>query len=249
MALCFCLLFSATAYALNLDKVKVAFLKGDYKAAIKEGEKTLAESQENSPGLDELYYMLGLSYLKDGNALRASDIFEIIINEFKQSLFEDDAILGLGDTYFVRAEYSRARDFYKRVLDRGKTSKLSATALHRLSLCALKEGNTEEAQRYLNRLKEKFPLFQDFKADDFISNAPCQIYYTIQVGSFSKRLNADNLAKRLKEKGFDSYSEEGIGQGGKGIFRVRVGKFSSRVEAEELSKKLSSAGYPVKIFP
>ena len=39
-----CLVFGiySNIYALNLDKVKVYFLSGDYKAAISEGEKILA---------------------------------------------------------------------------------------------------------------------------------------------------------------------------------------------------------------
>jgi len=55
--------------------------------------------------LDELYYLLSLSYLKDGNYLRASDIFEIILREFKGSRFKEDALLALGDTYFLRGDY------------------------------------------------------------------------------------------------------------------------------------------------
>ena len=77
-------------YALNIDKVKINFLNGDYKVAILEGEKLLANSK-NAQGLDELYYFLGLSYLKDGNYLRASDICEIILNEFKNSRFSEGA--------------------------------------------------------------------------------------------------------------------------------------------------------------
>ena len=84
----------AFAYALDLDKLKAYFLSGDYKSAITEGERVLAKVEDSGP-IDELYYILGLSYLKDGNYLRASDIFEIILNECKGSHFKDDAILRL----------------------------------------------------------------------------------------------------------------------------------------------------------
>ena len=53
-------------YCLNLDKVKVYFLEGDYKSAILEGEKLIAQD----PHSDELYYILGLSYLKDEGTVR-----------------------------------------------------------------------------------------------------------------------------------------------------------------------------------
>ena len=52
--------------ALNIERAKIPFLSGDYKTAITEGERILTLSG-NAPGLDELYYILGVSYLKDGN--------------------------------------------------------------------------------------------------------------------------------------------------------------------------------------
>ena len=61
----------SSAYALNLDSLKANLLKGDYKAAISEGERLVARDQRS----DELYYLLGLCYLKDGNFLRSSESF------------------------------------------------------------------------------------------------------------------------------------------------------------------------------
>lgn len=91
--------FTFPCYGLNLDKVQAAFISGDYKTAISEGEEVLSGAKKDY-NLDELYYFLGLSYLKEGNLLRASDIFEIIINEFEKSRFKDKAKLGLADTYY-----------------------------------------------------------------------------------------------------------------------------------------------------
>ncbi len=97
--------FFNKAFALDLDKTRALFISGDYKAAITEGEKTMAKTTSNSLGLDELYYILGLSYLKDGNYLRASDIFEIILKEFKDTQFSADAKAGLADAYFLKGDY------------------------------------------------------------------------------------------------------------------------------------------------
>ena len=119
------------AYALNLNKLKIHFLEGNYKSAIKEGELILAES-DYSPGLDELYYYLGLCYLQDGNYLRAWDIFEIIINEFPNSKFEAGAILGLGDTYFLRGNFAKAKSVYEKLLLEYPESSFKAEAQKRL---------------------------------------------------------------------------------------------------------------------
>ena len=149
--------FLTNVYALSLDKVKVYFLGGDYKSAILEGEELLA-SEAQSARCDELYYILGLSYLKDGNALRASDIFEIILKEFRDSAFKEEAGLGLGDSYFLRGDFSKAQDCYKGLIDTNPRTKLKAQVYYRLSKVCFKKGDTQTATEYLDKLKADFPL-------------------------------------------------------------------------------------------
>ncbi len=131
-------LYVNSGYALNLDKIKVHFLAGDYKSAILEGEKLLA-GEAQSGRSDELYYILGLSYLKDGNYLRASDIFEIILKEFKNSAFKEEASLGLGDTYFLKGDYGQAEGYFRELINNNPATKLKAQVCYRLSLIGFNE--------------------------------------------------------------------------------------------------------------
>lgn len=233
------------AYALNLDRLKACFLNGDYKAAISEGEKILS-SYKLSSNSEELYYILGLSYLKDGNYLRSSDIFEIILKEFKDGVFKAEARLGLADTYFLRADYDKAKLYYKELIESSAVGKLKALAYHRLSQCAFKQGNTLEGKEYLDKLNKEFPLNLEAKLDKDIS-LPAD-FYTVQVGAFNSPVNAHNLSGRLIKKGYDAYVQELVSAGEKS-YRVRVGKLSLRSEAAALKNKLSEEGYPTKIFP
>ncbi|MFZ2603633.1 MAG: SPOR domain-containing protein [Candidatus Omnitrophota bacterium] len=232
-------------YALNIEQVKVYFLSGDYKSAILEGEKLLAKSGAN-PEVSELYYILGLSYLKDGNYLRASDIFEIIIDEFKNSRFIEESIMGLGDTYFFKGDYTKAESYYKDLINKSPKSKLLPQAYYRLSECAAKIGNTKVAEDYLAKLKKDYPLNLEIKSDNDLGGAT--LFYTVQVGSFSKPANAQNLANKLLSNGYDAYTVVLEAAGNKS-YRVRVGKLQSRLEASQLENKLSLEGYPTKIFP
>lgn len=232
-----------SGYSLNLDKVKADFLKGDYKQAILEGEKILANTQPHSQHLDELYYILGLSYLKDGNFLRASDIFEIIFNEFKDSAFEEEAKLGLGDTYFLQGNYTQSQRYYQDLIN----SKLKAAVYYRLSQCAVKLGDSQVAKEYLDKLKQEFPLSLETRLQQELY-PPSDIYYTVQVGCFSRATNAQNLVQKLTQKGYPAYIEE-INTHGKLNYRVRAGKFSLIQEAKETARKLSQEGYPTKVFP
>lgn len=243
-----CLVFGifTNVYALNLDKVKVAFIEGDYKAAITEGERVMAGAS-GEKGLDELYYILGLCYMKEGNYLRSEDIFEIIIGEFKQSKFKNEAKLGLADTYFFKGDYERANKEYENLLHNSDAQKLKALVYQRLSECALRDGDTRSANDYMETLKKDFPLNIEPKIDlsarDSISG------YSVQVGSFSSSANARNLKQKLLNKGYGAFVEEGFSKNNKSVFRVKVGDFSSKQEASIAERKLSREGYPTKICP
>jgi len=239
------------AFALNLDKVKVNFLSGDYKAAILEGEKMLA-AQEQSPNIDELYYILGLSYLKDSNYLRASDIFEIILREFNNSSFKEEAKLGLGDTYFLRGELDKAQSIYEDLLGSSQNLELKARLYHRLSQVAFKKDDAGTGKEYLSKLKQEFPQNIESRLNkdlDAISGFAPGFYYTVQVGSFSSGVNAGNFTQKLIQQGYPAYIEEITEPGKDKMYRVKVGKLGNRQEAVSLEKKLSREGYPTKICP
>jgi len=237
-------------YALSLEKIKVYFLEGNYKSAISEGERIMAGATTRTHNLDELYYILGLSYLKDDNLLRASDIFEIILKEFKKSKFREEATLSLGDVYYLRADLYNAERYYRELITNFPGSKFMAQIYYRLSKIAFKKGNTQQGRAYLAKLKKEFPSSPELKVnrDLYALSDTSNIYYTVQVGSFSKVSNARNLRDELIKKGYDAYIEEFELRNRK-TYRVRVGKSRMLSQASRLEKKLSQAGYPTKIYP
>lgn len=242
---CLVLGVSTRLYALTLDRAKIYFLKGDYAECINECENILAHSGY-SRNLDELYYILGLSYLKQGNLLRASDIFEIIIKEFKDSEFTKDAIFGLGDIYFLKSDYENAENKYKQILAINPDTKLKALLLFRLAQTSMKKGKWQEAEGYLAKLNKDYPLSFEKRMAKNLSLQ--EFYFTVQVGAFSKVANANNLCKKLIDKGYPAYIKEPESQEEK-TYRVRVGKLNSLFQARELEKKLISEGYPTRIYP
>ncbi len=244
----FCVLnFAFPSYALNLDKPKAYLLEGDYKAAILEGEKLVAQDAHSG----ELYYILGISYLKDGNFLRASDIFEIILKEFKNSAFRDEAKVGLGDTYFLRGDFAMAQDCYRELINSNPQTKLKAQVYYRLSQIGYKNGDTQQGKDYLDKLKKVSPLNLESSLNKdlcLLSGPSAGLYYTIQVGAFSNITNANNFTHTLSQKGYPAYIDE-VGSQGKISYRVRIGKFKLRDEALNLERRLSREGYPTKICP
>jgi tetratricopeptide (TPR) repeat protein len=245
-------LFFSYALALDSTPLKVNFLKGEYKAVIEEGERCLATATPQTANLDELYFLMALSYFKDGNYLRSSDIFEIILKEFPKSRFRAEAELGNADTYFMRGDLDKAEQAYRKLLAAQPNDGGMASALYyRLSQLAMQKGNTDEGKGLKDKLKLEFPLSLEARQEQnicLLADASTG-FYTVQVGSFSKVENARKLLQQLLDKRYTASIQEISNSEGVTFYRVRVGKCATKPEALSLAEKLTRDGYPTKICP
>jgi DedD protein len=66
--------------------------------------------------------------------------------------------------------------------------------------------------------------------------------WSVQLGSFASRENADNLSRQVKGLGFAVYVLPG-GSGSAARYRVRVGPLADRESAERTAAKLKSMGH------
>ena len=64
--------------------------------------------------------------------------------------------------------------------------------------------------------------------------------YTVQVGAFSKEEGAQNLAKEIRGKGYQTYVIKG-----KTLYKVQVGEFKTSDEAKAISENLKKLGYEI----
>jgi tetratricopeptide (TPR) repeat protein len=181
--------------------------------------------------------------MKDGNYLRASDIFEIILKEFPDSPIKEEAKLGLGDSYFLSGDWDRAQGYYKELIETNPGTKLKALAFDRLSQVGFRRGDNAQGQ--------EFPLYSQSRPDvqayalaDTLGN----VYYTVQVGAFANEINAKNITQKLIQQGYPAYIEESLIRGQKS-YRVKVGKTSSYTQIQNLEERLSGDGYPTKVCP
>lgn len=67
--------------------------------------------------------------------------------------------------------------------------------------------------------------------------------WTVQVGVFASRDNADRLASDIRMKGLRAAVSE-VTSSGRKLYRVRVGPASDRAAAQELQARLKAAGRP-----
>jgi cell division septation protein DedD len=71
--------------------------------------------------------------------------------------------------------------------------------------------------------------------------------WSVQLGSFTERPNAERLAGEVTSRGFTAYLEP-LKQSGKTYYRVRVGPRNTRDQAAELAGGLSKAGYTGQVI-
>lgn len=62
--------------------------------------------------------------------------------------------------------------------------------------------------------------------------------YKVQIGAFSVKANANNLAAKAKRKGFDAYVSYKDG-----LYKVQIGAFANLKNAEQLAEKAAAAGF------
>lgn len=234
-----CVVFLYSVCFAGLENMKTAFLSGDYKAVIKEGEKILATPSQPE-NAKELYYMIGLSYLKDGNYLRSSDIFEILLNEYPGEPYRKEAMLGLGDAYFLNGDNQRARQWYEALLAYDTEGKFTIITKERLGRISIMQGDTIQAKEFLKDLPVSL-LSTDFGVQSVEE-------YSVQVGYFSRENNAKRLVEKLVSNDFDAFVV--VDNFRKDVmYRVKVGHYNQRDQAEIMRKKLTENGYPAKIVP
>jgi cell division septation protein DedD len=71
--------------------------------------------------------------------------------------------------------------------------------------------------------------------------------YSIQVGAFSKKINADRLSRKLATDGYPSFIEQAVSKSGAPVYKVRVGRFDDLSTARKQERKLSLEGYSTKL--
>jgi len=240
-------LFSLPSFcsAAELNTLKADFLAGNYRRVIFEGQALIKKFNfESSP---DLSYILGLSYLKEGNLAAAEESFKRVIKDARGEL-NTQGRLGLADTYLIGGQLQDAEDIYNRIITDQPNTSLKAAIFFRLSQLEFKKGNNPQRNEYLLRLKKDFPLSPELKLTTGIprvySSSQKNQEYSVQVGFFTNSQNANSFKSKLLARDFPAYLEQ-TSNG----WRVKVGRFESVQEAVDLENKLSQEGFPTKICP
>ena len=237
--------FPVASRAANLDTLKADFLQGNYRRVALEAQAQIGGF--NIHGVDELSYLLGLSYLKENKLDQAQECFQRVINH-PPGKFKEQAFLASADVYLIKGKFQDAENIYNKLLEDNPSINLKAGILYRLSQSGYRKGNKEQSNEYLLKLKKDFPLSLELRSTNGIPRTEPALneigVFSIQVGFFVKNLNADNFKDKLLAMGYPAYvdvSSEG--------YRVKVGRFKTQTEALDTENKLSREGFSTKLCP
>lgn len=72
--------------------------------------------------------------------------------------------------------------------------------------------------------------------------------WTVQLGSFGDKANAERQVKQLTDKGFPAFLSRYQNSAGKVLYRVRVGTEKDRARADKLLARLANSGFNGKVL-
>jgi len=199
------------------NKAEKHYLGGNYKEAFERSRQLLKEHR-STRFKDDANLLAGLSLLKLNEFDKARIYFNKILNKKSTSQLEEDAYLGLADSYFLEKNYSKALKLYQEFLVVFPDTNLSGIIDSRLDQMGKK--------KYKKQNKN--------------------LFYSIQLGVFKKKENAKKLYRRFKKKKYSAFIDKSK-VNGRSIYKVKIGKFKTEKSAEKFAKKLKRQGYETKI--
>jgi len=244
-----------------------AFLEGRYDSAIGEADMML---RSGSGRKDELYYLKGLCQLKTQRFEDARTSFDYIISKYSWSKRLFDAYMGRGDSYLLQGNAGSALGVFNGMQTRFQWDRNLVMVYQRLAACYGKLGLPDKARFYADKAKGLSPLSFEAGAvprmsmKEAVTKTPAGISpapdtaaakaaraardegFSVQVGVFKNKRNADKLVRKLADAGYDARVEIPVSARDK-LYRVKVGSPASKAEAGELSIRLARDGYKTKI--
>ena len=193
-------------------KCRSLIATGDYENAI----KALRSLEENAPediGKDMILMAAGNCYLDMKDYENAAIAFRSLIESMPDSQRTPSAHILLAKSLQNLGKLEDAKKLYQKVIESYGQSM-----------------EVQQAQECLNSLSPT-----QSKAAETTPNVSTPTktapYFTIQIGAFSSKRNADRLASKLRKKG---YSVSVIPpKSGSRLYKVTVGKFSTKGRALE----------------
>jgi tetratricopeptide (TPR) repeat protein len=239
------LFISSYLWAASVADIEKEMLNENYAAAVTTA-RTVLDRPLSLNEKRKANYLVGVCYLKLANGTRAREYFKKGISD-KADTITLNCLLATADSYYIEAQYEQAIKRYDYILSKYKKIPNEANITYKIAQSYYSLGDWTNSKKYFKKTKNNYSDSFEAEFARNILNKNC-FYYTVQVGSFGNKVNADKLLKRLKKNKYPVFIDE-TKDNFNTFYRVRVGKFSKLQEAKKYEQSLKKDGLPTKIYP
>ncbi len=191
---------------------------------------SLEKATAYNPLFLEAQMELAQEYEKEGNYLKARDVYNTLLNN---NVDNPIVLLGLARVNFELGNYDASKNIIKTIIERKDTDSLVKNQAYEL----LNKVLIKEQEKYIQSStiqsspQEKPKDEQKVKVTE--ENPTASKVFSIQVGSFSSYVKAEAYKKRI-----ETYLKDVRVVEQSGIYKVLYGRFSTREEAEKEQKNI-----------
>lgn len=158
----------------------------------------------------------------------------------------------LGLCLLKQSQYEKARDNFEIIARKFSRGSFYDDAMLGIAEAYFQEGEFKEAHKRYAKFLHACPdselisialtrVEQCKESETFTDSC-----FSVQLGCFNDKDNAENLRDELINGGFQGYI---VKLPDSDLYRVRVGRFYNRMEAESLAYSLISQGYTTRVCP
>lgn len=224
------IVFAVGAFSADYHK---CYIEGDYKALEHVYDSLSIAKLHISDTL--LFYTAEVTL----SVVKSVTMYTQIITGNPGSPYYNNAMYRLAKYNILTKDTVRALDQLKKLIY-SKDAYFSPLAYISVIGHYEKMGDNKAASKYINEFMSEYqghPFLKNYTAD--VNNkrtGDLENYYTVQVGSFSSKDNADRMLQDYIKKGYEAYVA--VVQG---LFKVRIGKFATKEEADTFFKVFQKA--------
>ncbi len=198
---------------------------------------------EDNPRIAEAYYYLGRLSIAPDSAL---SYYQRVTNNYPQSRYADMSYLEIAKINIARSKYTNAIVTLSELLRKYPETDSKDEILFWLGVSYMSSGQEKEGANVLHDLRSQFPksLWSERAANMIPTKKTPETreeYFTIQVGSYRNRENAEKHAEDLRKRELDIQIVEALVKGAT-YYRVWVGRFDTAEQAKTFSSRLDSLG-------
>jgi tetratricopeptide (TPR) repeat protein len=228
------------------EKIQEAYLMASYEEVVRLGDQYL-DRYKGVRNADQVFHTVALAHLELKSYSKARQRLFSLRSLFPRSPMGDQVGISLGQSFFLEGRVDEAVQVWQNSLAAFPESQYRVIYLERLAHGFEKQGRFDEARAYLERIATDYPKgFYAREAQERLERG--DLFFTVQVGSFSDKKNAQILVNELKDFGMASHLS--ISKSGLRTFhRVRIGQYDTKREAEQVASRLRKKGYLTKIYP